>query len=55
MSKQQTLGRARARRVWRIRFDTDGRGNVRAFVCSRGHRHATFIKALECAGRRNHE
>lgn len=46
------LGRRRHARERRrvITFITDGRGRVRAFVCSRGHRHADFLHALACEG-----
>jgi hypothetical protein len=52
MSKQQLIGRARERRARRIRFDTAG-PRVLAYICTRGHRHATFMHALACEGRRS--
>lgn len=51
MSTKVIRDRARAKRARFIRFDTVG-ARVTAYVCDLGHRHPTFIKALECAGRR---
>lgn len=53
MSNQQTLGRARARRARMIRFDLAAdKRRVLAYVCTRGHKHATFMHALACERRR---
>lgn len=47
MSNQALANRARAKRAHRIRFETLG-ARVLAYVCSRGHKHATFMHALAC-------
>lgn len=49
-SRQSAAERARAKRARRIIFETNGRGRVLAFVCSRGHKHAEFMHALACEG-----
>lgn len=53
MSYKVVRERARARRARRIWFDLAAdRRRVLAYVCTRGHRHATFMHAIACEGRR---
>lgn len=54
MSNKVVRERARAaKRARLIRFDLAAdKRRVLAYVCSRGHKHATFMHALACEGRR---